>query len=165
MHEMWKRWRFFSTDHPCDSPIKKVQPKAFHSCRAIVAEWTRLDHVVLANVFVLKVCAHRNLSLETAVTYRAMVWQSFRMRREMLRKMVLPKESLLAYPTFVRLHARMPHLKDKRGVRRVKCSQISDTVNIRARHPGMTSPCDLALVYEGTQRRDKSTVDGENLQL
>jgi len=79
------------------------------------------------------------------------------MRREMFRKMVLPKESLLAYSTFVRLHARMPHLKDKR-VKWVKCTQISDAINVRARHPEMTSPYDLALICKSTQHSDKSTI-------
>lgn len=83
------------------------------------------------------------------------------MRREMLRKMVLPKESFLAYSTFVRLHARMPHLKDK-WVKWVKCSQIS-AVNVRARHPKMTSSCDFALTCNSIQHRDKSTIDEEKI--
>lgn len=94
------------------SPIEKVQPKALHSRRTIVTERTRLDHIVLTHVLVLKVSAHRDLSLETSVAYRAMVWQCFRVRRKVFRKVVLSKESLLAYPTFVRLHPRMPHLQD-----------------------------------------------------
>lgn len=96
-------------------PIKKVQPKAFHSRRAIIAEGARFHHVVLTDVLVLKVSAHRDLSLESSITYRAMVRQSLRMRREVLRKVVLPKESFLTYPALVRLHARMPHLEVERG--------------------------------------------------
>lgn len=89
-----------------------MQPEAFHSRRTIVTKRTRLDHIVLAHVLVLKMSTHCNLSLETSVTYWAMVWQSFRMRREVFCKMVLPKESLLAYSTLIRFYTCMPHLKD-----------------------------------------------------
>lgn len=92
-----------------------MQPKAFHSRCTIIAERTRFNHIVLTDMLVLKVSAHSDLSLKTTVTYRAMVWQSLRMCRKVFRKMVLPKESLLTYPTFVRFHACMPHLKEING--------------------------------------------------
>jgi hypothetical protein len=92
-----------------------MQPKAFHSCRTIIAQWTRLDHIVLTDMLVLKMSAHRDLPLETSIAYRAMIRQGFRMRREVLGEMVLPKKSLLTYSTFVWFHACMSHLESKSG--------------------------------------------------
>lgn len=94
-----------------DLPIKEVQPKAFHSRCTVIAKRTRFDHIMLTDMLVLKVSTHRDLSLKTTITYRAMVWQSLRMCCKVFRKMVFPKESLLTYPTFIWFNTCMPHLK------------------------------------------------------
>lgn len=84
--------------------------KAFHSGRAITTQGASLDEVVLANMLVLEVSTHRNLSLESAVANRAMVRQAFRVRRKMFRQVILSEEPFLANATFVGLHARVSHL-------------------------------------------------------
>lgn len=74
---LYKKGAMIFALNSCNLPIKEVQPKAFHGRRTIIAERTRFNHIVLTDMLVLKVSAHCNLSLETSVTYRAMVWQSF----------------------------------------------------------------------------------------
>lgn len=60
-------------------------------------------------MFVLEVRAHRDLPLESSVTYGAMVGQAFSVCREMFREVVFSEESFLADATFVRFDACVAH--------------------------------------------------------
>lgn len=60
-------------------------------------------------MFVLEMRPHCDLSLETAVTYWAVIRQRFRMRCKMLGKVVFTEKSLLTNSAFIGFDARMAH--------------------------------------------------------
>lgn len=86
-----------------------MDSKALHGGRTVAAEGASLDEVMLTDVFVLEVGAHRDLALETAVTYRAMVRQALRVCGEVFSEMILPEESFLADAAFVRFDTGVAH--------------------------------------------------------
>lgn len=87
-----------------------MHPKGFHRSRPVATQGTGFDQVVLAHVFVLEMCPHRYLSLETSITDRAMVGQCFGVRCKMLREMILAEKSFLTDATLVRFDASVTHL-------------------------------------------------------
>lgn len=87
-----------------------MNPKTLHSGSTVAAEGASFDEVMLSNVFVLEVGAHRNLTLKPSVAYWAMIRQALGVRREMFCQVIFSEKPLLAYAAFVRLHSCMPHL-------------------------------------------------------
>lgn len=91
-------------------PIEEVNSQTLHGRGAVAAQGASFDEVVLANVFVLEVCAHSDLALKTSVANRAMVRQAFCVGGEVLGQVVFSEEPFLAYATFVRFDAGVSHL-------------------------------------------------------
>lgn len=74
-------------------PVEEVDAQRLHSAGPVAAQGARFDEIMLSYVLVLKVSAHRDLSLKSSIADGAVVWQGFRMRSEMFGQMVLAKES------------------------------------------------------------------------
>lgn len=89
--------------------IKEVYSETLHSGCTVATQRASFNKVMLSNMFVLEVSTHCDLSLESSVAYRAMVWQAFGVGREMFCQMVLPEESLLTNATLVWFDASVTH--------------------------------------------------------
>lgn len=58
-------------------PVEKVKPETLHCSGSVIAERTRLDHIVLSDVFVLEMSSHSDLPLKSPVAYGTVIRQSF----------------------------------------------------------------------------------------
>lgn len=86
-----------------------MNSETLHGGSTVAAQWASFNKVMLANMFVLEVSAHGNLTLESSITYGAMIRQALCVCREMFSQVVFPEKSLLANSAFVRLDACVAH--------------------------------------------------------
>lgn len=53
--------------------IEEMDAQRFHCAGPIVAQRTRFDEIILADMLILEMCSHRNLSLKAAITDRTVI--------------------------------------------------------------------------------------------
>lgn len=89
--------------------IEKMNAQRFHCSSSIIAQRTCFNEIILANMLILEMGAHRNLPLKAAIADRTVIGQRFGVRRKVLSQVIFAKESFLAHTTFVRLNTGVAH--------------------------------------------------------
>lgn len=107
--------------------IEEMHSQRFHGAGAIAAQRTRLDQVMLADMFILEMGSHGDLSLKSSIADRTVVRQCFCVRRKVLSQVILPKEPFLTHTALVGLDTCVTHFVSShiRAVRELHVTDVA----------------------------------------